>query len=226
LFLHNYNWVVHELDTYIVPYTMSCGNSYNLSNNIHAIKICWIVMKLQMFITIQKLVLRVIARLVANHPISHNGGVQMGPMKSKPHFMNGLVGSMVINFAIGICNRFSVHWHASQDWQCYYASLCKVAHQYLASNTFQVMMFVEKCLPPTPSCISHRITEILSLCKHWHKIWSCLCLYNFSLMMVKGNTFNTKFFGYSMEYPSGIFLVKMYVCTSCIHFGSSINNDV
>jgi hypothetical protein len=24
----------------------------------------------------------------------------MGPMKSKPHFMNGSVGSMVINFAI------------------------------------------------------------------------------------------------------------------------------
>jgi hypothetical protein len=25
------------------------------------------------------------------------------PMKSKPHFMNGSIGSMVINFAIGVC---------------------------------------------------------------------------------------------------------------------------
>jgi hypothetical protein len=32
----------------------------------------------------------------------------MGPMKSKPHFMNGSDGSMVINFAIGVRKRFPI----------------------------------------------------------------------------------------------------------------------
>ncbi len=32
----------------------------------------------------------------------------MGPMKSKPHFMNVLARSMVINFTIGVCKRFPI----------------------------------------------------------------------------------------------------------------------
>jgi hypothetical protein len=41
----------------------------------------------------------------------------MGPMKSKPHFMNSLANIMLINFAIGVCKRFLVCWQESQDWQ-------------------------------------------------------------------------------------------------------------
>jgi hypothetical protein len=32
----------------------------------------------------------------------------MGPMKSKPHFMNGSTKSMVIDFAIRACKRFPI----------------------------------------------------------------------------------------------------------------------
>jgi hypothetical protein len=32
----------------------------------------------------------------------------MGPMKSKPHFMNGSTKSMMINFAIGVCEKFLI----------------------------------------------------------------------------------------------------------------------
>ncbi len=97
--------------------------------------------------------------------------------------------------------------------------------RYLASNTFQAMMSVEKCLPLTPSHISCRIIKISSSCKHQHKIWSYPCLYNFSLMMVKGNAFNTNFFHCSMEYPSIKFQVEMYICISCSHFDWSTNCD-
>ncbi len=87
------------------------------------------------------------------------------------------------------------------------------------------MMSIKKCPPPTPLCISCRTIKISSSCKHWRKIWSCPWLYNFLLMMVKGNAFNTNFFHYSMEYPSRKFSIEMYVCTSYSHSYWSKNND-
>jgi hypothetical protein len=36
-----------------------------------------------------------------------------GAKKSKPHFMNGLVGNKVINFTIGVCKRFPICWQTS-----------------------------------------------------------------------------------------------------------------
>ncbi len=94
----------------------------------------------------------------------------------------------------------------------------------LATNIWHPTLFKLWCLPPTPSCISRMITKILSTCKHWPKIWSSLCLYNFPSMMVKGNAFNTNFFHCSMEYPFGKFLVEMYVYISCSH--SSWNTNI
>jgi hypothetical protein len=94
----------------------------------------------------------------------------------------------------------------------------------LASSTYRAMMLVEKCPPPTLSCISYRITEISSSCKHRCKIWSCPCLYNFP-SMVNGNTFNINLSCCPMEYPFGIFLVEMHVCTSYSHSSWSTNND-
>jgi hypothetical protein len=60
--LHNsYSYIVvtklHKLHTNIVPYIVSCVfcNSCNSFDNTHDVEICWVLMKLQMVIAIQKL---------------------------------------------------------------------------------------------------------------------------------------------------------------------------
>jgi hypothetical protein len=112
----------------------------------------------------------------------------IGPTKSRPHFMNGYYGRVVINLAKLCVANPPMCWHASHDLKKSLTFLYIVGHKYLASKIFFCVILVAKFPLVAPSCNSITFWAFL-VDKHLLNLLSYPILYKISLFIVKGLTF-------------------------------------
>lgn len=90
--------------------------------------------------------------------------------------MNGSFLGVVLIFSKH-CVTSPIQWQTSHDLQKPVTSLNNVGHQYIASKTFLVVLFVTKWFFTILSCSSLRIVYVSSMITHMCNLLFWLCLY-------------------------------------------------